>query len=218
MEKILLIDKPAGITSFDVIAILRKRLGIKKIGHAGTLDPKATGLLIVGVGTARKKLKNFVHLPKTYIADILFGKKTATSDLEGEVLEEREVSRLNVKKLEKVLKDMEGEIKLQVPAYSAVKVAGKPLYKYARKKMEVKTPVRTRHIYNVKFLRIEKVTENNKNFVVARIEIEVESGTYIRSVAEEIGKRLGLPATLYGLRRVKIGNFKVENATQLNEI
>ena len=217
MEDIILIDKPKGLTSFDVIRILRKKLGVTKIGHAGTLDPAATGLLVVGVGEGTKKLKDFVKFDKTYLARILFGKKTTTGDLEGEIIKEQDLRELEVRKLKKILKDMEGEIELQVPAYSAVKLAGKPLYKYARSKLPVKLPKRTTHIFYSHLRGVKKVREGRKHFVIAEIEIKVSSGTYIRAVAEEIGKRLKIPATLSNLRRTKIGNFRVEAAKKLED-
>lgn len=217
MEDIILIDKPKGLTSFDVIRILRKKLAVKKIGHAGTLDPAATGLLIVGVGEGTKKLKDFVKLDKTYLAQILFGKKTTTGDLEGEIIQETDLGELDTGELEKVLQSMVGELILQVPAYSAVKLAGKPLYKYARSGILVDLPKRKTKIFQAEILEIKKIKDAGKNFVVAKIEMKVASGTYIRAVAEEIGKRLKIPATLSNLRRIKIGNFSVEIAKKLKD-
>jgi len=218
MDNIILIDKPAGMTSFDVIRILRKKLGVKKAGHAGTLDPSATGLLIVGIGAGTKKLKDFEKLPKTYLAQILFGKKTTTGDLEGEVVEEKEVKEIDPQALEKVLKGMVGEVELPVPLYSAVKISGRPLYKYAREGIKIEPPKRISKILWAKLLGVKKITESNKNFVVVDIEIKVEKGTYIRAVAEEIGQRLGLPATIAALRRTRIGNFDLQNAKKIDEV
>ena len=124
MEEILLINKPKGITSFNVIRILRKKIKEKKIGHGGTLDPLATGLLIIGVGKGTKKLKHFLNLPKTYQMEVLLGKKTTTGDLERKVIEKKEIKRLNIEKVKKVLGEMKGQIELRVPLYSAVKGTG----------------------------------------------------------------------------------------------
>ena len=123
-ENILLIDKPKGITSFDVIRELRKKLGIKKMGHAGTLDPLATGLMIIGIGDGTKLLKDYFGLPKTYRTEILIGKQTTTGDLEGEVVKETTVHKIDMKKIERILKEITGTIELPVPLYSAVKVDG----------------------------------------------------------------------------------------------
>jgi tRNA pseudouridine55 synthase len=214
MKEILLVDKPKGISSFDVIRILRKKLKIKKMGHAGTLDPAATGLLIIGVGKGTKKLKKFLKLPKVYIMEVLLGKRTETGDLEGKVLEETEVKEINIKKLKEVLKNLEGEIKLKVPLYSAVKVSGTPLYKLARKGVKVEPPLKKMKIYRLKLLGH---WPKNKKYIL-KIEMKCGSGTYARSVAEEIGRKLGLPATLSNLRRTKIGQFNVKDAIKLKRI
>lgn len=211
-ENILLIDKPKGITSFDCIRILRRELGIKKMGHSGTLDPLASGLMLIGVQAGTKKLTDLIGLPKTYIAEILLGKKTTTGDLEGEVLKEAEVKDIDLTKVVKVLDDMVGEIDLPVPAYSAIKVKGQALYKKARAGQEVETPIKTMEIRSVKILE----TFPFEDCFVLKIEIDVKSGTYIRSIAEEVGERLGLPATIKELRRTRIGDYDIKDAQKLN--
>lgn len=216
MKEIFFIDKPKGITSFDVIRVLRKKLKIKKMGHAGTLDPLASGLLIIGVGEGTKKLKEFVSLPKTYLMDILLGKRTETGDLEGKVIEEKEVKDIDLRNVKAVLVQMEQEkeIELQVPLYSAVKVKGKPLYKYARKGIKIEPPKRRTKIFYLKPLGFSK--END--FFVLKVEMKCVKGTYARAVAEEIGRRLNLPATIKDLRRTKIGNVDVSRALSLKNI
>jgi tRNA pseudouridine55 synthase len=211
MENILFIDKPKGMTSFDVIRVLRKKLKIKKMGHAGTLDPQATGLLIIGIGEGTKKLKEFANLPKTYLMEVLLGQRTETGDLEGKLMEEKEVKKIDIEKVKKILKEMEGEIELQVPLYSAVKIKGKPLYKYARAGIKIEPPKRKTKIFYLKLL--DWWQENR--FFILKIEMKCQKGTYARSVAEEIGKRLKLPATLKELRRTKIGNFDVLKAQKI---
>lgn len=213
-ENIILVDKPKGITSFDVIRILRKKLGIRKMGHAGTLDPLASGLMIIGVNEGTKKMSEFLKLPKVYIADVLLGKKTDTGDLEGRVTEEAEVSKITEEKICKVVAGMVGKHSLSVPMYSAVKIGGRPLYKLARKKEKggvlteeeknITPPVKEMDVLSARLLSISGVT--------LKIEMEVSSGTYIRSLVEELGKRLGYPATLAGLRRTKIGGFLINDA------
>ncbi|MFC1730675.1 tRNA pseudouridine(55) synthase TruB [candidate division KSB1 bacterium] len=211
MEDIILIDKPKGITSFDVIRRLRKGLGKKKMGHAGTLDPLASGLMIIGVGEGTKKLSEYIKLPKSYIAEILVGEKRSTGDMEGEVVEKKEVKGLEKTEVEKVLKEMVGVLHLKVPIYSAVKVGGKRLYKEVRKGREVSAPTRDMEIKNNQLLDIRK----EGDYVVVEAQFDVESGVYIRSLAEEFGKRLGYPATVKELRRTQIGDFKIEDAEKI---
>lgn len=212
MDDILLIDKPKGITSFDVIRILRRKLGIRKMGHAGTLDPLASGLMIIGIEKGTKKLNDFLRLPKVYEAEVLLGKKTTTGDMEGEVLESKKITEINLKEIEKTLKEMTGKIILPVPLYSAVKIKGKALYKHARKGTDIKPPEKEMEIFCIKL----KDDYKKENCHVLVLELEVASGTYIRSIAEELGKRLGFPATLQNLRRTKIGDFKISDAQKLD--
>lgn len=214
IPELLLIDKPKGITSFDVIRILRKQLGIKKVpklGHAGTLDPLASGLLLVGVGRGTKKLQDLVGLPKTYNVQILFGKKTTTGDMEGKVLEQKENIEIEDKVLQDALRKLVGKLKIPVPVYSAIKKDGIPLYKKARKGEEVIAPVREMEIFAVRLLQKNK----DKEGYVVTVEMDVASGVYVRSVAEELGRILNLPATVKELRRTKIGNFDVKDAKSL---
>ncbi len=254
MQDILLIDKPAGITSFDVIRRLHKKFKEQnpsatlrvKMGHAGTLDPMATGLMIVGVGEGTKKLKEYLKLQKVYEAEVMLGVKTTTGDREGEIVEK--LGSLEVEKLKKsgiqgipnVLGGIVGKIVLPVPMYSAVKVKGKPLYKYARDRLRkgygeskgenIKPPEKEMEVVRLTFGGIKNVEYGIKggesssakamegkqeSGVIVKFEVEVTSGTYIRSLAEEIGRRLGVPATLWSLRRTKIGKFRIEDAEKL---
>lgn len=210
--EIILVDKPKGITSFDVIRILRKKLNKKKMGHAGTLDPLASGLMIIGIDGGTKKMTEFLKLPKAYIADILLGKRTDTGDLEGKVLEEADVQEVNEEHIVDELKKFIGKHSLAVPVYSAIKVGGMPLYKRARKgEVFVAIPIKEMELIDVKLLGIVK----NESGVILRVEMNVTSGTYIRTLAEEFGRRLGYPATLSGLRRTSIGEYSVDNAITL---
>ncbi len=209
---ILLVDKPVGITSFDVIRKLRRKLGIKKMGHAGTLDPLASGLMIIGIGKGTKKLSNYLLLPKTYQAEILLGKSTDTADISGKVIEEKEVNNLDPELVKKEVEGMVGKINLAVPIYSAVKKKGRPLYSYARRGEAVEVPVKKMEVREVCFLGLEK-KEGQTSVLV---EFVVGSGTYIRSLAEELGRRLGYPATLKNLRRLSIGHFQIGDAVTLD--
>jgi len=211
-NEVILVDKPKGITSFDVIRILRKKLDKKKMGHAGTLDPLASGLMIVGIDGGTKKMTEFLKLPKVYVADILLGKRTDTGDLEGKVLEEVPIDEVNKERIADELKKFIGKHSLAVPMYSAIKVGGMPLYKRARKgDVSVPAPVKEMELTDAKLLGIEK----NEKGTILRIEMNVTSGTYIRTLAEEFGRRLGYPATLSDLRRTSIGEYSVDNAMVL---
>jgi len=208
-NNILLVDKTKGLSSFNVIRILRMKSGIRKMGHAGTLDPAASGLLIIGVEkVGTKKMTEFLQLPKTYKMEILLGKKTDTGDLDGRVIEEKKFNGIKKEKALEVLKSLEGEVDLTVPIYSALKLNGKRFYHYAREGKKIDLPKRKTKINSLKLLDI------NKNII--KVEMDCGHGTYARSVGEEIGKRLGYPATLQNLRRTKIGEFSVENAMKIS--
>src|SRR3989344_3495835 len=241
MGEILLIDKPKGITSFDCIRILRRRYPRgTKLGHAGTLDPMATGLMLIGVGAGTKKLHEFLKLDKTYEAEILLGTRTDTGDITGKILESQNINISKYQNIPAVLSGMLGKLELPVPAYSAIKRGGEPLYKKARRGEKVDAPVKTMEIRSAEFLGvgilpfIKGVPEGGgilKSSVLAdsdtsfgkggislpviKARFDVASGTYIRSLAEELGRRLGVPATLAGLRRTRIGEFNVEDADPL---
>ncbi len=210
-DDILLINKPKGITSFDVIRILRKKMGIRKMGHAGTLDPLASGLMIVGVESGTKKLNDYIKLDKTYIADILFGRKTDTGDMEGQILEETEIHFIEEDYIRELTLAFHGEFELLPPIYSAIKKDGKPLYKYARSGEEVEILPRKMKVYKSEFLGSDKVPEG---FII-RVSFDVASGVYIRSLVQKIGELLGVPATLYDLKRTKIGDFTLKNSVNL---
>lgn len=217
-EELLLIDKPAGITSMDVIRCLRKELQIKKIGHAGTLDPLATGLMLVGVGPGTKKLTELVKLDKEYIAEVRIGESRTTGDLEGQIVEERVVAELSAAQVEKVLVQMVGTLTLPVSAYSAIKKDGVPMYKRARAAEKTgavvaDVPVRDMQVIDSELLDFAMVEDR----AVATVRFHVGSGTYIRSLGEELGNRLGYPATLQRLRRTKVGDFDVKNARPLED-
>jgi len=208
-ENIILIDKPKGITSFDVIRRLRKKLGIRKMGHAGTLDPLASGLLIIGVEKGTKQLKDLIGLDKEYDAEVLLGIRTDMGDMEGEILEEKAVDIDSISaNLGDVLNELVGVLELPVPIYSAIKRGGEALYKKARRGEDVEPPIKRMEIKSIELLDTKQV----ENKVVLNIRLEVSSGTYIRSIAEEIGHRLGVPATIQNLRRTKVGDFDIKDA------
>ena len=204
------IYKPKGYTSFDVVATLRKTIHIKQIGHTGTLDPFAVGVLPICIGKATKLIE---YLPddKEYIATVQLGANTDTYDLEGEITE-----KFNKKVCEKdicdILKFFEGEIEQIPPIYSAIKVEGKKLYEYAREGKNVEIKPRKVFISEIKLLSFNKEKQN------AKILIACSKGTYIRSIAYDIGQKLNCGGYLTELIRTKAGMFNVENAVKLEDI
>jgi len=217
LPEILLIDKPIGMTSFDVIRVLRKQTGIKKFGHAGTLDPLATGLMILGVEKGTKKLTDFIKFDKEYVTEVLIGERRSTGDMEGIVVQEKDVTEPIVAAAASfALQGMIGTLTLPVSAYSAIKKDGKAMYKRARE-AEAKgetiddVPARSMEVMEAELLDIRH--EGMRAVITVRF--HVGSGTYIRSLGEELGRRLGYPATLLSLRRTKVGTFDVKDARQL---
>lgn len=214
MDDLILIDKPAGMTSFGVVARVRRILKEKndgkkvKVGHTGTLDPFATGLLILLAGKATKRSNEFLKKDKEYEATIFLGEKSTTGDLEGELtkISNKKPSR---EEIEEVCKKIIGEINQKVPAFSAVKINGKRAYKLAREGKEVETPTRKVSIYNLKILEY--------NYPTLKISTFVSSGTYIRTLGEDIGDALETGAYLTELRRTKIGDYSVEDAIKLED-
>lgn len=208
--KVLLIDKPLHWTSFDIIRRLRYLIQIKKIGHAGTLDPLATGLLIVCTGKFTKKINEYMAQEKEYTGHITLGAITPTYDLESEPANFKEYSSITKEQIDKVVLNFIGEIEQLPPVYSAIKKDGVALYELARRGDEVE-------------LKLRKVTI--KNFEITTIELPVLSfkvtcstGTYIRSLAHDFGQALGCGAYLSSLRRTKIGEYKVEDALDMQKL
>ena len=211
MDGIIIVDKEKEMTSHDVINKLRKIFKTKKVGHCGTLDPEATGVLVCLVNKATK-LSNFLILDsKEYLATFKLGIATTTQDLEGEIIEE--VSYQNdcsIEKIKRVLEGFQGEIK-QVPSiYSAIKVNGKKLYEYARNNEPVVIPERTITIHEIELLALEDD--------LVSIRVNCSSGTYIRTLCYDIARQLGYPGALVELRRTKSGNFNIEDSSTLEQI
>ncbi len=209
MNGILLINKEKEMTSFDVIAKLRKILHTKQIGHTGTLDPNATGLLIVMVGKACKILPYIKNNKKEYIATLKFGYKTDTGDIWGKTIEEKEVSSFDTQQIEAVFKSFIGKQMQVPPMVSAVKINGKKLYEYAREGIEIERPAKEIEIYELELI---EMGEEIKFRAVC------SSGTFIRVLCEEIAEKLNNIGTMSRLVRTKIDHFEVENALKLDEI
>lgn len=207
----LLIDKPKGITSHDVVDKLRKITGIKRIGHAGTLDPNATGLLIVAIGRdSTKKIDSILKSSKEYEAEIFLGKSTTTDDSEGEVVDNYEGSDPGISKIKKNLNKFKGNTLQIPPSFSSVKIKGKRAYKYARLGKEVEIKPRRVKIFSIKIKEYK--------YPIIALKLKVSSGTYIRAVARDLGKRLGTYGFLQNLRRIKIGEYDISNSVPLSKI
>lgn len=208
---VLVVDKPAGFTSHDVVAKLRGICGTRKMGHGGTLDPMATGVLPVFVGGAVKAVDLAPNQNKAYDAEILPGLATDTGDITGAVLQRAE-AQISAQQLAAVLPRFLGPQQQLPPLYSAVKVKGRPLYDYARKGEEVQRKKRDIEIYKLELLN--RPAEENRFW----LHVACSKGTYIRTLVEDIGKALGLPATLSALRRTSAGAFTEGQAHTLEEI
>lgn len=210
---LLLIDKPKGITSHDVVDAVRHATGERRVGHAGTLDPNATGLLIVGVGReSTKKLGSIAKdTKKSYEAEIFLGETRDTDDSEGKTIRKStEVTHQTTATVKRVLKEFTGEQDQTPPAFSAIKIGGKKAYELARKGVSPSMKPRKIVVYSIKLL--------SYNYPLLRIVCNVSSGTYIRSLARDIGSKLGCGAYLRELRRTKIGRFSVGKAINLQDL
>lgn len=209
---LLLIDKPIGLTSHDVVDYVRAVFQEKRVGHAGTLDPNASGLLIVAVG--REDTKKLGHLTtgttKSYIGEITLGTKTSTDDSEGSVLEEKDVRAISETELQKILDSFLGKQPQIPPIYSAIKKNGVKAYDSARRGIQIEMEPRDITVYSITLLSFE-----SPKLIIA---CEVSAGTYIRALARDIGEKLGTNAHLSALRRTKIGEYTIKDATALEDL
>ncbi|MDD3725866.1 MAG: tRNA pseudouridine(55) synthase TruB [Candidatus Ratteibacteria bacterium] len=210
MDGIIPVNKPDGITSYDVIRFIKRTFGLKnKIGHAGTLDPLASGVLIICIGKGTKMSNVFMHEDKEYEARLLLGIKTDTDDIKGKVIEKKEVV-VSEQEIIGVIKEFEGEIEQVPPVVSAIKKDGVPLYKLHRKGIDVSPPKRT---VVIKRLDIKSISLPYVDFTVV-----CSKGTYIRSLCRDIGNKLGCGGTQSALKRTRVGRFKIEDTATLKEI
>jgi tRNA pseudouridine55 synthase len=215
-EGILLVDKPTGITSHDVVDVVRKKLSIRRVGHTGTLDPLATGLLIILVGRQyTKRQAEFLKQDKQYQVSIKLGSETDSYDSDGKVLKlakPASLKKITKEKITTALKNFQGEIKQTVPSFSAVKINGKKLYELARQKQTIaKLPERTVSITGLKLVSFDSKTSQ------LELLVDCSSGTYIRSLAHDLGQVLKVGAHVTGLRRTKIGSLSVNKAISLED-
>lgn len=210
LDGAILIDKPAGPTSHDVVDAIRRQFGIKKVGHCGTLDPNATGLLIIVLGRGTKLSEKLMSDDKVYQGSIKFGETTSSYDADGDLVGSMPVPPLELDELNRAAAEFVGDQMQMPPMVSAVKQGGVPLYKLARKGLEVPREPRLIHIYRFRF--------HSYHEPVGGFEIACTKGTYVRSVAHELGQKIGCGAHLENLRRVRSGKFDVANATEFEEL
>lgn len=204
---ILLVRKPVGITSYDVIRALKKKFHTNKIGHAGTLDPFASGLLIIALNEGTKILPYLENTDKEYIAELTLGKLTDTYDVTGKVIKRQKPKKHTMYEIREVLDSFVGEIKQTPPLYSALKLNGKPLYEYARKNEKVKLKARPQTIYATRLIHYE----DNKIIFYAK----VNKGTYIRALGVDIAKALGELGYLSNLERISVGDYKIAESKKV---
>ncbi|MBU1998578.1 MAG: tRNA pseudouridine(55) synthase TruB [Candidatus Omnitrophota bacterium] len=209
-DGILVINKPKGMTSHDVVAFVRRKLGIKKVGHAGTLDPIATGVLVVLVGTATKLFEQFLNFDKEYVATLTLGKRTTTGDSQGEPLEEKGFDAVNNELIKETASFFIGEQMQVPPMVSALKHKGKRLYKIARKGKEVERQARKITIKDLKVIKIE--------LPHIQFYVKCTRGTYVRQLAEDMAQRLGCVGHVSQIERQSIGRFNIKDGLLLSQV
>ena len=210
LDGAILIDKPAGPTSHDVVDVIRRRFGIHKVGHCGTLDPNATGLLIIVLGRGTKLSEKMMSDDKVYEGTVKFGAATNSYDCDGEIVSTAPVPPLTLDQLNEAAAAFIGDQMQTPPMVSAIKINGVPLYKLARKGIEVEREPRLVHIYNFRFTNYEPP--------LGRFRVACTKGTYVRSLAHELGQKFGCGAHLTALRRSVSGKFDVADATKLDDV
>ena len=213
MDGIIVINKEKGCTSHDIVYKIRKMFNTK-VGHTGTLDPNATGVLPILLGKGTKISKYLIEHDKEYEVVLQLGVKTTTADEEGEIIEEKEVLKESIEQLEieRILKSFIGKIKQMPPKYSAIKVNGRKLYEYARKGQEVEIKPREVEIYNIEITNIQKEKKQ------IEFKVSCSKGTYIRTLCEDIAEKMRTVGYMKELKRTKVGNFNIEQAITLGQL
>jgi len=210
MDAVINFNKPKDLSSQQAVTKVKRVLAARKAGHAGTLDPVATGVLLVCLNEATKITRFLSDLGKEYVVRLKLGERTDTYDLTGRVIEERDVLSIREDKVLKILTQFTGAIQQTPPMYSAIKIDGKPLYKLARLGIEVKRPERTVHIYGIEF--------SGFHLPYLDLKISCSKGTYIRTLCDDIGQALRVGAHMVSLERTRVGNFIIENALTIEEL
>lgn len=207
---IVVLNKPSGMTSHDVVARVRRIFKMKRVGHSGTLDPLATGVLVILLGKSTKLFEKFETFDKAYRATMVFGKKTTTADIQGKVLKELPFEDLTRTQIEETLKNFVGQIEQVPPMVSAVKVNGQRLYELARKGIEV--------VRQPRMITIDKLELLDFNMPQVKFYLECSKGTYVRKLAEDIAESLGTVACISQIQRTKVGPFAIEQAVDLQDL
>lgn len=207
---IIIINKPTGLTSHDVVDRLRQITGIRKIGHTGTLDPLATGVLVLLVGTATKLSNQFIGLDKTYQAQIKLGYTSNTDDREGGIKPTNSKTKPSLADIKAVLQKFTGQLNQVPPMFSAKKIQGKKLYELARQGRSVDVPSKPVTIYKIRLIQY--------HYPDLEIKVECSSGTFIRALARDLGRALGTGAYLTGLNRLAVGDYSLDQAVELNQL
>ncbi len=210
MEGIILINKPDGMTSHDVVACVRKRFKMRRVGHAGTLDPLATGVLVILLGKATKLFNKFVTFDKAYRATLILGTATSSADTQGKIIKQLPYSHITSRQVEDTFKTFTGNIEQIPPMVSAVKIGGRKLYQLARKGIEVERE--PRHI-RIDCLKMEAFHPPEVKFY-----LECSKGTYVRQLAEDVGKVLGCGACISQIQRTKVGQFGIEDTVTIEDL
>ncbi len=209
-DGILIIDKPAGMTSHDVVAIARKKLRTKRIGHSGTLDPVATGVLVLLIGKATKLFSKFVHFDKEYEATLHLGKVTSTGDSEGRLISQKDIAHVAKEDVIKMFSEFIGDRQQVPPMVSAIKHQGRRLYELARKGIEVDRKARPIKIYSLEIRRMD--------LPYVDFYVHCSKGTYVRRLGEEIGEELGVGGFISSIRRLSLGPFRITDAIKIEDI
>jgi tRNA pseudouridine55 synthase len=209
-DGILIINKPSGWTSFDVVAKIRNKLGVKKVGHTGTLDPMATGVLVLCLGKATKKVQEMTGYDKEYVAEITLGATSNTDDAEGKITPDKNAKKAAETEVKEALKNFAGEIQQIPPQFSAKKVGGRRAYALARKGQEVKLEPREVTIHELELL--------DYKWPVLKCRVLCSKGTYIRALARDLGQILGCGAYLSALERTKVGPYRISAALEIEKV
>jgi len=209
-EGIIIVDKPDGMTSHDVVACVRKKFKMRRVGHAGTLDPLATGVLVLLLGKATKLFTKFVDFDKAYRATLILGVKTTSADTQGEIINRAPYDHITLQQVEEVFKKFDGDIEQIPPMVSAVKVKGRKLYQLARKGIEIERKARP---IRIDCLKIEEFSPPKIRFY-----LECSKGTYVRQLADDVGTLLGCGACVSQIQRTKVGAYLIEDAVNLEDL
>ena len=207
---IVVVNKSDGMTSHDVVEYVRRKFNMRMVGHAGTLDPLATGVLIILLGKATKLFNKFVELDKAYNATLLLGSVTDTADIEGSVIKRLSYTHVTAEKIEEAFKHFSGRIEQVPPMVSAIKINGRRLYQLARKGIEVPRQSRSVHIHSLKLVLFSSPE--------VKFYLECSKGTYVRQLAQDVGEFLGCGACIFQIQRTKVGPFLIDEAVTLDEL